>query len=182
MTDSVRSKPYTLGPDDKVSMLFIYTPNSLIRGEVVTRQLVRVSTWMRTQSAPDYMCVYNAQILLLNASPFQSVSLVECYVPAQLIIAYHIAPPNADPIDYDPSEPNRKMEPISAQLGAFRFDGCIRVASTTTLGKFLETSRESFFSMYDINISNPLIPGMGSMHVPFLAMRSNGVILSTRTK
>jgi hypothetical protein len=38
-----------LSPDEKSTLVMIYTQNMLVRGEVVTRQGVRVSTWLRTQ-------------------------------------------------------------------------------------------------------------------------------------
>ncbi len=89
-----------------------------------------------------------------------------------------MAPPAADPPDYDSSEPNRKMEPITIQLGSFRFNGNLRMATQSTLGKYLDTARESFFSLYDVDVSNPLLPSMGVMHTAQVTIRLNSVIFA----
>ncbi len=175
-------KPYTVGPEEKETLLLVYTPNFFARGVVVTRQILRVSTWMRTQAAPDYIRLYNAQLLFMNSTPLQSIAMTECYIPAPQVIAYHIAPPNSEPPDYDPTEPNRKMEPITAQLNMFRFNGHLRLSGQNYLGKFMETAREMFFSLYDVEITNPLIPNMGTMKVPYVALRTNSIIFSTRIR
>ncbi len=181
MYESLKTNPYTLTADDKVSVIMVYTPNALIRGEVVTRQIVRISTWMRTQAAPEYMRIYNAQVVLTNTSPFQTLSLQEIYIHANQILAYHLAPPASDPVDYDVSEPNRKMEPVGIHINAFRFNGHLRVATSVNVNKFMDTAREVYISCYDVEISNPLIPAMGIIKVPYVAVRMASVIISARS-
>ena len=60
-------KQHTLGEDDKATPVMIYTDNSLLVGEVVTKKVIRVSTWMRTPMVPQYIAIYSAQIIDLSS-------------------------------------------------------------------------------------------------------------------
>jgi hypothetical protein len=181
MTQVEGKKPVALAEGEKSSLLMIYSPASLVRGEVVTAAAVRVSTWLRTQAAPEYLQVHNAQVLLLGVSgPGGSINFQEYYIPTSQISAYHIVPPASDPLDYDPSEPNRRMEAVTILVGGFRFNGKLRMAGQTNLNKYLDLSHEAFMSLYDIDITNPAMPGMGLIHVPMALVRSRAVTVAAR--
>ena len=60
MTDEKKQPLYTLGEYDKVAQVMVYTASSMYWGEVVVKSAVRVSTWLRTNTAPDWICLYNA--------------------------------------------------------------------------------------------------------------------------
>ena len=53
----------TLSPDDKSTSVMVYTQNMLARGEVLTKQGVRVSTWLRTQGVPEYIHLFKSSVL-----------------------------------------------------------------------------------------------------------------------
>lgn len=180
MAETLTKAAYTLAPDDKATLVMVYTQNLLARGEVVIKQAVRIGTWLRTQMAPEYMRLYNTQILVQGAGAMHSISLSEYYVHVSQILAFHMVPPAADPVDYDPGEPNRKMEPVTVLLGSFRLNGHVRMATASNLGKYLDTAREIFISLYEIDVSNPSIPSMGSYHVPFSLVRLNSISLGSR--
>ncbi len=181
MTQVESKKPIVLAAGEKSSLIMIYSPTNLVRGEVVTTQAMRVSTWLRTPAAPDYMQIHNAQLLLQVVSgPAQSFFFPEYYLPTNLVSAYHLVPPAADPVDYDPSEPNRKMEAVTILVGGFKFNGNLRMASLTDLSKFLNLTHETYMSVYDVDISNPGIPGMGLIHVPMVLVRSHSVSIAAR--
>ena len=63
---------YTLAADEKSSLVMVYTRTLLMRGELVTKQGVRVSTWLRTDGAPEYLHVINAQVLNFMGSQVRS--------------------------------------------------------------------------------------------------------------
>ena len=58
----------TLSPDEKSTLVMTYTQNMLVRGEVVTRQGVRVSTWLRTQGVPEYIHLFKPPCFILGAA------------------------------------------------------------------------------------------------------------------
>ncbi len=180
MTQIQAKHPYTLAQDDKVTLVMVYMLNGLARGEVVTKQAVRVSTWLRTQMSPQYLSLYNTQVLIQGAGAMHPSSFSEYYLHVSQLLAFHIVPPAEDPMDYDLSEPNRKMEPVTALVGSFRFNGHIRMATSANIGKYLDTAREIFISLYDTDISNPSIPSMGNIHAPLVLVRLNSISLSTR--
>lgn len=182
MSDATTNKPYTLEANDKATMVMVYTHNMLARGEMITKGHLRVSTFLRTQAAPEFVGLYNTQVLVFGGpTGIQQASFSEYFVPTSQILAYHIVPPAKDPPDYDPSEPNRKMEPAVVLVGTFRFSGSLRMATQSRLSKYLEVARESFFSMYDVEITNPGLPSASALKVPILLIRLSTAVLAMRS-
>lgn len=182
MSDGTVPKPYTLELGDKATLVMVYTINMLVRGEMITKEHLRVSTWLRTQGAPDFVGLYNANVLVFGGpAGVQQTNFQEYYIPTQQIMAYHLVPPIKEALDYDPSEPNRKMEPATLLVGSFRFNGHIRMAAQSKLGKFLEIARESFFSFYDVEITNPGLPSAAALKVPIALVRLSTAILAVRS-
>jgi len=171
-------KEHSLAPDEKISRIMVYTPNNLIRGEVITKQIIRVSTWLRSTMAPHHLYLHNAQVLILgNAGSPQTLSLSEFIIPVSLVTAYHLVLPAQDPMDYDANEPNRKMEAATLFIGSFRFKGYIRISSQSTIEKHLDISKEPFMSFYDVEITNPSIPAMATIKAPLALFRQNSVMV-----
>jgi hypothetical protein len=162
---------YTLTADEKASLVMIYTRNTLVRGEVVTRQIVRVSVWLRTEGAPDYMHILRPQVVNMTGSSVKILTYSELYLPTSEVIGFHLTPPAHDPIDYDESEKNRQMQPISVLAGSFVFNGAIRVSTQVDLGTSIASGRVIWLSLYDVKITNPYLPQMGEVQVPMLVVR-----------
>ncbi len=159
---------YTLAPGEKKSLVMIYTHNSFVRGELVTKENVRVSIWLRTQGVPQYVHLCNAQALLLGGSPVKPASYAELYFPTEQIIGFHLVPPAIEPMDYDPNEANRTMINIDLMIGTFIAKGKIRISTQADLTTAIEVARAAWLSVYDADISNPYLPQMPVMHVPML--------------
>jgi hypothetical protein len=177
MTQTSSTPPYTLTPDDKVVQVMVYTLTNLFWGEVVVKEMIRVSTWLRTNSAPDRITMYNARVMNV-ASATQSRPLIfpDLNISASQVMAFHIIPPAKDPLDYDPTEPNRKMEAVSVLVSSFRIDGTLRLSAISSLSKYLEVTREAFTAVYDAKISNLLLTSLGIISVPFLLVRQETAI------
>ena len=161
---------YNLASDEKTTLVLAYTQNLLVRGEVVTKDNVRVGVWLRTDGAPSYLHLLNAQVLVFGAGAPRSLSYAELFLPAYYMIAFHLAPPNSEPLDYDPNEKNRSMDTVTVLLSTFMLRGKIRFSSQTGLGASLEVARAAWMSLYDVDITNPSLPQM-AMRVPMLLMR-----------
>jgi len=152
---------YTLASDEKTSLVMIYTQQTMIRGEAVVKNAItRVSTWLRTQGAPEYIHLLNVQILDFSLTPVRSVQHPDFYLPTQQVIAFHLAPPAADSPDYDAGELNRIMQPITLQVGVFTFKGLLRLAGNATVGGQLEAAHSPWVSAYDLTITTPGIPSL----------------------
>jgi hypothetical protein len=166
---------YSLASDEKASGMTIYTQNTLVRGEVITKQSSRVSAWLRSESAPEYIHLLNPQVVTLSGSMVRRQSYAEIYLPTAQVIGFHLTPPAHDPLDYDESEENRKMKPISVLVGTFVFDGAIRISTQVDLGTSITSGRTVWMSIYNVKISNPQLPQMGELRVPMLVVRPGQV-------
>jgi hypothetical protein len=179
MTETHQTPPYTLDFDDKVAQVMIYTWNSLFWGEVVVKQLVRVSTWLRTNNAPDRVPLYNAKMMSTTThNPSRPLQFREMHIATSEILAYHLVPPAKDPIDYDPTEPNRRMEPATLLVSTFRIEGHLRLATRTTVAKFLEVTHENYSAIYDAQITNTLNASFGVISVPYLIVRQEATVFA----
>ncbi len=154
---------YIPAPDEKTTLVMLYTHNAMLRGEVVTKESVRVSTWLRTQGAPRYIHMLRASIIQFAAGGIKTINAPEIFVPIETAIAMHLAPPQSDPVDYDENERNRAMLPVVVGVGAFQFKCLARVSAQTGLGPSLELSKIPWMSLYELEISSPFLPQMPAM-------------------
>lgn len=168
----------TLAPDEKSTLVMIYTQDSLVRGEVITRESVRVSIWLRTDGAPHFFHLHNANMLFFGGGSVRSSNHADIYVPTATVSAFHIAPPAQDPLDYDENEKNRAEEIVSAAVGTFIFKGKIRFSAQSGLAASLEMTL-NWMSMYEVEITNPNLPQMPAIHVPMLLVNPSQVTFSS---
>lgn len=178
MTDQDKSN-FQLQAGEKVTSVMAYTQNLLIWGAVITKAAIRVSMWLRTPMAPQYVTIRNAQVLPLPSSrTARPQTFSELHVPLPLILAFHIMPPEHDPIDYDPNEPHRVMVPTTTMVGYFRFDGFVRMSDMTNLERYLDVMKETYSTMYDVEITQPSAPDMGIIRTPFVILKRDMVLYS----
>ena len=160
---------YILRPDERTTPVMLYTPESVVRGEVVTKESVlRVNIWLRTDGAPKYMHLLKPQVLVFGGSPVKPLSYSEIYFPTSQLIAFHILPPANEVLDYDANEANRVMQPVEVLVGTFVMKGNIRISTQMEVGTSLEMARVSWVSLYDAVITNPYLPQMPPMQIPML--------------
>jgi hypothetical protein len=163
-----------LAADEKTAMVMLYTHNMLVRGEVVTKESLRVSIWLRTQGVPNYIHLIKPQVILFGGTPPKSLAYSEIFVPTAEVLGFHLAPPESDPIDYDQTELNRMMQPMDVMIGSFLLKAKIRISTQTDVATSLDVSRASWLSIYDADISNPYLPQF-NVHVPMLLVNPNHV-------
>jgi hypothetical protein len=173
--------PVTIQPGEKLSTVMIFTNEMLVVGDVVTKEAIRVSTWLRTAALPQFIWLHEAKILQIGGGAPRQLFLSEMHLPSAQVKAFHLKPPAQDPLDYEPNEPNRKMMPVTSLVGLFRFDGLLRMSTQTELDRFLEVAKENYVSMYDITITNPSIPNLSAMHVPYSLLRMAYVQFAPRS-
>ncbi len=178
--EKTQQKSYQLGIDDKIVQFMVYLSTGLCWGDVLMKEKVRASTWLRTNAAPDNMTIHHARYLI-TISPGCSLKpqvFNTLHIPVDQVLAYHIVPPAADPVDYDPSEPNRKMAPLTVMFSTFILDGFLRVASVSSVGKYLDVNREAFTPIYNAEIRSQFLP-LGTVRVPYLMVRQNTAQFAT---
>jgi hypothetical protein len=156
---------YTPTPDEKATKVMIYTQSSMVRGEAITKNNVRVSTWLRTPGMPEYIHLINCQVLLFGGGAVKSLNYPEMYTPTATVIGFHIMPPVVDPLDYEANEKNRTMVAVTALVGTFMFKGQVRISSQTGIAASIEASRTVWMSIYDADVTNLHLPQMPPMRV-----------------
>lgn len=156
----------TLAPDEKSATVMVYTSDLLVRGEVITKTNIRVSTWLRTQGMPEYLHVLKPQVLVFGSGGIKTLAYQEIFVPTAMVLAFHLAPPAVDPMDYAEDEKNRALAQVIAHIGTFLFKGTLRVSAQTGLASSLEASRTAWLSIYQSEVTNPYLSQMPALQVP----------------
>lgn len=180
MTENNPHAALTVAEDEKIISLMLYTSNTLIWGEVVVKLAIRGSTWLRTNAAPDKIVLNNAKLLPTTTTKMmQPMGYRELIVPVPSVGAYHLIPPATDPLDYDPTEPNRVMVPVVVLIGSTKIIGKMRMTQHSSLQKYLDVTHESYSSVYDAEITNTLLPSLGTLKIPYLQARQEICIFGT---
>ncbi len=162
---------YKLAANEKTSTVMFYTNNAFVRGDLVTRENVRVSIWLRTQGVPNYIHLLKAQVVLFGGTPPRSLNYGELYFPTNQLIAFHLAPPLTDPLDYDANEGNRTMADVNMWIGTFTAKGKIRISTHTDFATSIEVGHATWLSIYEADITNPFLAQMPPIHVPMMLAR-----------
>ena len=169
--------------DEKLIPMMIYTYQRLIWGQLIAKQVIRVSTWLQNEMAPKYINLFDAQVLFINPSKeTKPIRFPGLYVETKQIIAYHILPPADESPYFDSNAPNRKMEPVTALVGVFRFDCAIRLAEQSNLNNYLGVQKGDYLPAFDAVMSCPLIPALKGVQTPFVLIRQEAALFSSRTK
>jgi hypothetical protein len=163
-----------LASDEKLAMVMVYTNSLLARGEVVAKESARVSIWLRTQGVPNYIHLYNPQVISFGGTPPKPLPMAEIFIPTPQVIAFHLAPPATDPIDYDATEANRMLQPTDVVIGSFLAKAKIRISTQTDVATSLDVSRASWMSLYEADIMSPYLPQF-KVHTPMMLVNPNMV-------
>jgi hypothetical protein len=172
MNEAEKTSAYNLADDDKVVPLMVYTDHYMIWGDVIIKQAVRVSIWLRTQAAPDTLCLHNAKMILIASGITPNPTPVtQIFIKTSEIKAYHILPPQTEPLDYDPNDKNSHLVPIIGLVSTFRMEGTVWMSLHTDLSRFLDIARENYLSLYNAKISCSILPTLGTIQVPHVLIR-----------
>jgi hypothetical protein len=165
-----------LTAEEKLATVMVYTNDILARGELIVKENMRVSIWLRTQGVPNYIHIHKAQVISFAGGTPRTYSLSEMFIPTVQVTAFHLAPPAQDPLDFDTSEQNRIMQPMEVMIGPFVLKGNIRISMQTDVTTSLDVMRATWLSVYEAEIANPYLPQF-NVKVPMLVVNSNYVTL-----
>jgi len=140
-----------LTEEEKLATVMVYTNDILARGELIAKENMRVSIWLRTQGVPNYIHLHKPQVISFTGGTPKTFAFSEVFIPTVQVAAFHLAPPAQEVLDYDASEQNRMMQ-------------------------LMDVMRTLWLSIYDAEIANPHLPQF-NMQVPMLLVNSNYVTL-----
>ena len=170
-----------LEPGMKAMPVMVYTANFLAWGDIHINENLRVNIILQSTTVPDYISLYEAKEMNLdhgaNSAP---IAFAELHIPTPMIIAFHLMPSHTEPLDYDEAEPNRKMEPILAQIGRFNFNAYARMSTHTNIKSYVEVARSEFISLYDLEIIKANNPNQQPMKVAQSQISRTTAIFSNR--
>jgi hypothetical protein len=157
-----------LAADEKATLVMVYTHDALLRGEVVTKQTARVSIWPRSPGVPNLIHMFKPSVMLFGGGQPKPYTYTDVFIPTVSLIGFHLAPPNTEPVDYDPGEKNRVLAPLTVMMGTFLIKGSIRISAATSVEVSLEVAYSGWLSIYDAEITNPFLPQMPPIQVPMM--------------
>ena len=163
-----------LASDEKIALVMVYTPNMLVRGEVIVKESLRVSIWLRTQGVRNYVHILEPQIILFGGASPKTLQYSEIFVPIEKVLAFHLAPPAHEQLDYDEDEANRMMQAVDLVVGTFLMKAKLRISTQTDVATNLDISSTAWMSIYDAAVSNPYLPQF-SAQAPMLLVNPGGV-------
>lgn len=163
-----------LASDEKLATVMVYTHHMFVRGDIVIHENLRASIWLRTKNVLNYIHLIKPNVLMFTGAQPKSLSFNEMFLPTKEIIAFHIAPPAEDSVDYDTSELNRVMQFVDLMLGSFMMKGKIRISTQSDLATNLDVSFGTWMSVYDADVTNMYLPQF-NMHVPMMLVNPNYV-------
>ena len=157
--------------DDSVPSM-AYLANGLIWGNLLTKKALRTSIWLKMPMAPEHFLFMDANVMIFSGTQQARASFFELHIPIGNILAFHVLPPAPVEMDYDPNEPNRKFEAVTALVGPFRFDGNRRISVMADLATSLAKSGEKYSGLYDVTVTYP-VPTMRALKLPFVLLRQD---------
>jgi prepilin-type processing-associated H-X9-DG protein len=166
---------YSLGPNEKTTPVVVYARNKLIQGDLVTIENARVSIWLRMQNLPNYIHLLKANILFFDGSAPKSLEFNEYYFPIERIIAFHLAPPAIEQLDYNPDASDRTLVDVSLILGEFLLKGKIRLSTRADFATGLELSHMTWLSVYEAEITSPFLAQIPVIHTPMMLVNPRQV-------
>ena len=167
------------GEDEKLIPAMIYTNQRLLWGQLVVKEIIRVSTLLLTDLAPKYLDLADAQVIIFGASgEVKSLKFPKLHIENDQIIAYHILPPADESPYFEKNEPNRKMEPVTALAGIYQFDGFMRMSQQSDIKTYLGVQKGNFIPLFDVQMTCPLIPSIKGIRSPFMLIRQGRTIFS----
>jgi hypothetical protein len=171
--------PNPIDSEDRNASVMIYLQRAVFWGEISIRKQFKASTWLSTNGVPDIISLKNPMAFFESSmTQPKQVLLHQLLIPNNLIHAYHLVPPNFDPVDYDPNEPNMQICLVDAFFGSYQINGKLRISTKQTLLTYLEITHIAYLWLYEVAIQNPFMPGLGIMKVPFALIRKESMVLN----
>ena len=153
----------------------IGTADTLMWGDLVTKQAVRVNTYLNTL-AEDYVPLRDAKILFL--APKEQMTPIErspVHVRQDEILIFHVMH-DEEPL---PEEtPTRRYEPIEAIMGSFQIEGSILKAPISNVQNMLIVSKATYLPIYRATIRHVAKSWLGTFSGNVVLVRCTRMILA----
>ena len=171
------SETYSLGPDEKSTQVMIGTADALIWGDLVTKEQVRMSTFLNTL-ADSFVPLFDAKLLFLSPeeqkAPIQRASMHIAQEEILLFFVMHDMEP--------PPEETETRRYITAQIiaGSYQMEGAILKPPLSSIQNLLLVSKATYLPVYRATVCHIAKPWLGSFTSNLIQVRSERMILTTK--
>ena len=174
-TPQAVKQSYTMAPDEKVAQVMIGNADTLMWGDLVTKEAVRISMFLNTL-AEDYVPLHNAKVLFL--APKEQMAPIErssVHIRQEEILLFFLMH-DEDPLPEETQ--TRRYEPIEAIVGSFQIEGTILKAPISTLHNMLLVSKATYLPIYNATVRHVAKSWLGTFSSSFVQIRCERMILS----
>lgn len=170
---------FEMQADEKATPVMVYTSFGLSWGKLVTKENLMASRFLVGAAVPDYVSLFESNHMdSAGGQLFKPKKYAELHIPVQKISAFHLMPPNEEPLDYDPDEPNRIMKAVNIFVGDFVFKAQARISNQTSLKHTLDVTKSDFVSYYDAEIVHGKNSNMKAIRSPMVLVRRTSVVIA----
>lgn len=168
---------YTLAPDEKATQVMIGTSDTLMWGDLVTKQQVRMSAYLSTL-AEDFVPLRNAKILFL--APKEQMAPIErssVHVKQEEILIFFVM------IDEEPvpeETETRRYEPVEVIIGSYQMEGAVLKAPISNLQNMLLVSKASYIPVYNATVRHVAKSWLGTLSSNLVQVRRDRMILTVQ--
>jgi hypothetical protein len=166
---------YTLKPDEKATQVMIGTSDMLLWGDLVTKEHVRVSTFLSTL-AEDFVPLHDVKILLL--APTEQIAPLDrpqVYVKQEEILLFYTIS-DQDPLPQETEV--RRFEAVEAIVGSYRVEGMILKSPIATLLNLLIVSRDAYMPIYQAQIRHVAKPWLNAFSTNLVQVRRDRLTMT----
>lgn len=176
-TPQVIKQSYTLAPDERATQVMIGTADTLMWGDLVTKQAVRVSAYLNTL-AEDYVPLRDAKVLFL--APKEQMAPVErsaVHIRQEEILIFFMMH-DEEPLPEETQ--TRRYEPVEAIIGSFQMEGAILKAPISNLQNMLLVSKATYMPIYNATVHHVAKSWLGTFSSNFFQVRCERLILTAK--
>ena len=174
-TPQVMQQSYTLAPDEKATQVMIGTAETLMWGNLVTKQAVRMSAYLNTL-ADDFVPLHDAKVLFL--APKEQMAPIErtlVHVRQEEILLFFVIH-DEEPLPEETQ--TRHYQPVEAIIGSFQIEGSILKAPISSVQNMLVVSKATYMPFYSATVRHVAKSWLGTFSSNFVQVRCERMILT----
>lgn len=168
-------KAYTLEADEKASLVMIGTPDVLVWGDLVTKEAVRMSTFL-ISVAQDFVPMRDVKALFL--APVEQAPPVERHTlhikQEEILMFFEMG--TSEPLPEETQ--TRQYAPVEIIVGSFQLEGKLLKSPMATIENTLQVTRAVYIPIYEATIRHVAKPWLGTFTGSIVQVRRERMLLA----
>ena len=167
---------YTLGQEEKATQVMIGTPDTLIWGDLVTKEQVRMSIYLNTL-AEEFVTVHDAKLLFLCCTERNTPEVRQSVHVRQEEIQVFYVMADREPLPEETE--TRRYEPAELISGAYQVEGKLLKSPYATLQNTLLLSKSTYLPVYEATLRHLGKPWLGFFSSSLIQVRQDRLIVTS---